>query len=110
MVESTGKGGVLIGYLINKRYIATNLCENRNNKASHCHGKCYLAKQLKQQDERQHGSSVPLPLVHHEEILMDVPVWVWKLTLPHLFSLTDFRPISFFYISRNGADIFHPPA
>ncbi|MCW5908979.1 MAG: hypothetical protein KIS94_14030 [Chitinophagales bacterium] len=110
MVESTGKGGILISYLINKTYIAANLCENKNNKASHCNGKCYLAKQLKQQDDRQHDSSAPLPLVHHEEMLMDVPVCVLELSLPYHFSLADFSPTSSSFISRRATDIFHPPA
>lgn len=37
----------IVDYLINKDFIAKNLCENRNKPKSCCKGKCYLLKQLK---------------------------------------------------------------
>jgi hypothetical protein len=33
-------------YDLNKEYIATNLCENKDKPAMHCSGKCHLKKQL----------------------------------------------------------------
>lgn len=35
-----------IEYVVNKDYIAKNLCINRNNPHSCCEGKCYLEKQI----------------------------------------------------------------
>jgi mRNA-degrading endonuclease RelE of RelBE toxin-antitoxin system len=40
-----------IEYSLNKKYIAKNLCINKNKPKSHCNGKCYLEKQLKQSSE-----------------------------------------------------------
>jgi len=42
-----------IEYQINKKYIAENLCVNRNNPQMHCAGKCYLKKQIKKTEERE---------------------------------------------------------
>ena len=34
-------------YLLNKEYIAKNLCVNKDKPESHCEGKCHLVKELK---------------------------------------------------------------
>ena len=48
---------VLLQYNLNKQFIATALCENRDKPGSCCQGKCYLKKQLqKDQDSGQNGS------------------------------------------------------
>jgi hypothetical protein len=44
------------GYELNKNYIATKLCENRNKPWLHCNGKCYLMKKIKQAEEKQTAS------------------------------------------------------
>ena len=36
-----------IWYVVNKNYVATQLCENRANPMMQCNGKCFLSKQLK---------------------------------------------------------------
>ena len=33
-------------YFMHKKYIETHLCINRNNPEMHCHGKCYLKKEI----------------------------------------------------------------
>ncbi|MDP4150772.1 MAG: hypothetical protein Q8927_03745 [Bacteroidota bacterium] len=43
---------VVLGYRLNKDFIARNLCENRNKPAMHCEGKCYLCKKLKKEDKK----------------------------------------------------------
>jgi len=47
----------IVDYLINKDYIAKNLCENRNKPKSCCKGKCYLVKQLKKAKATSEGES-----------------------------------------------------
>jgi hypothetical protein len=36
-----------VNYLLNKEYIAKNLCENRNKPKMNCNGKCHLMKEIK---------------------------------------------------------------
>ena len=44
------KAIILLDYSLNKNFIASALCENRNKPMICCKGKCYLKKQL-QKDE-----------------------------------------------------------
>jgi hypothetical protein len=45
--------GTIAYFQMNKEYIARVLCENRDNPQLHCDGKCYLAKRLKAQQDKQ---------------------------------------------------------
>jgi hypothetical protein len=45
------KALVLVDYQVNKNYIATVLCVNRDKPASCCKGKCYLKKTLQRQED-----------------------------------------------------------
>ncbi|WP_374756606.1 hypothetical protein [Dyadobacter bucti] len=45
--------GTIAYYQINKAYITRVLCENRNRPQLNCNGQCYLAKKLKEQQEKQ---------------------------------------------------------
>jgi hypothetical protein len=44
---------VYAGFELNRNYIVTKLCENRDKPAVHCDGKCYFAKKIKQVDDKQ---------------------------------------------------------
>jgi hypothetical protein len=45
--------GTIAYYHANRDYIAKALCENRSRPELHCDGKCYLAKKLKAQQDKQ---------------------------------------------------------
>lgn len=45
--------GTMAYYRANRDYIARVLCENRDKPQLHCDGKCYLAKKLKAQQDKQ---------------------------------------------------------
>jgi hypothetical protein len=47
---------VYAGFEMNKSYIASKLCENRNKPWLHCNGKCYLAKKIRQAEEKQNSA------------------------------------------------------
>lgn len=44
---------IYAGFEMNRSYIASKLCENRNKPWLHCNGKCYLIKKIKQAEEKQ---------------------------------------------------------
>ncbi|HRP55846.1 hypothetical protein [Agriterribacter sp.] len=46
-------------YFINKSYIARVLCINKEKPQTHCNGKCYLTKQLDQQEKQDQQAPVP---------------------------------------------------
>jgi len=47
---------IYAGFELNKNYIATKLCENRNRPWMHCNGKCYLMKKIRQAEEKQNNA------------------------------------------------------
>jgi hypothetical protein len=44
---------VYAGFEMNRGYIATHLCENRDKPWLHCNGKCYFIKKIKQAEEKE---------------------------------------------------------
>lgn len=45
--------GTIAYFQLNREYIAKVLCENRARPQLKCNGKCYLARKLKQQQQKQ---------------------------------------------------------
>src|ERR1700723_2875744 len=44
---------IYAGFELNQKYIAANLCENRDKPWLHCNGKCYFMKKIKQAEEKE---------------------------------------------------------
>ncbi|GAB3554696.1 hypothetical protein [Spirosoma fluminis] len=53
LLPTVSPWGTIAYYQVNKAYIARVLCENRSKPELHCDGKCYLAKKLKTQQDKQ---------------------------------------------------------
>ena len=53
MLPTITPWGTIAYFHLNRDYIARVLCENRDKPLLHCDGKCYLAKKLKQQQDKQ---------------------------------------------------------
>lgn len=53
MLPTLSPWGTIAYFKLNREYIAKVLCENRKRPELHCDGKCYLAKKLKQQQDKQ---------------------------------------------------------
>ena len=62
-------------YQLNKEYIARVLCENRDKPQLHCDGKCYLAKRLKaQQDKQDKETSERIQQLPILQLFCDIPL------------------------------------
>jgi hypothetical protein len=44
---------IYAGFELNRNYIATKLCENRDKPWLHCNGKCYFMKKIRQAQEKE---------------------------------------------------------
>lgn len=53
LLPTVSPWGTIAYYHLNRDYIARVLCENRDKPQLHCDGKCYLAKKLRAQQDRQ---------------------------------------------------------
>lgn len=56
---------VFAGFEMNEKYIAAELCVNKDKPQLHCNGKCYLMKKLKQaqdkeQKQERHSQKTPV--------------------------------------------------
>jgi hypothetical protein len=52
-LQTFSKWFVILGFEINRNYISTKLCVNREMPGSCCRGKCYLNKQLSRESDQQ---------------------------------------------------------
>jgi hypothetical protein len=52
-LQNISKLIIVLNYHVNKDYISKNLCVNRDEPDSCCHGKCELKKELDEDDKRQ---------------------------------------------------------
>ena len=57
----------IIEYYANYDYIATVLCENRDKPYLECNGKCYLEKQLKQNNHNNHEHKSTIPQINFDD-------------------------------------------
>ena len=53
MLPTLSPWGTVAYFHVNRNYIARVLCENRDRPQLNCNGKCYLAKKLKQQQDKK---------------------------------------------------------
>jgi hypothetical protein len=51
--QTTSNLWIISSFYINQDYIAKNVCVNRFDKIPVCYGKCFLTKQLKENDKEQ---------------------------------------------------------
>ncbi len=87
---------IYAGFELNRNYIATKLCENRNKPWLHCNGKCYFLKKIRQAQEKeksderesqknlfQEASFIQQPDIRfYSQVLQVMQVPVHRITLP----------------------------
>lgn len=89
MLPTLSPWGTIAYFKLNREYIAKVLCENRKRPELHCDGKCYLAKKLKQQQEKQDKET--------SQKVQNTPV------------IQLFTPQAFFYDFEPAARVFREP-
>jgi hypothetical protein len=97
---------VYAGFEINQKYIAAELCINRNRPELHCNGKCYLMRKLKQaeQKEKAHESENQRPVLQPgmivEKLALAAPSFVIAKSLTAELK---------FHLPERSDSIFQPP-
>ena len=96
---------IFAGFELNQKYIAENLCVNRNKPWLHCNGRCYFAKKLRQAQEKQNSEesqsqknlfqvayhAQPAAVKFHTCLLLVIPVPTDHALLPQI-AQPIFRP------------------
>ncbi|MDP9081700.1 MAG: hypothetical protein M3O71_30170 [Bacteroidota bacterium] len=101
---------VYAGFELNKKYIASALCENRDKPWMHCNGKCYFIKKIKQAQENERREAARDGLNRLEVSFFQEP---FKLVFIEPVSLkknkSDFPQYSYQYSNHYIDAIFRPP-
>ena len=97
---------VFATFKINQKYIATNLCENRDKPQMNCEGKCYLMKKLKQAEEKEQQQQ------HQSQKNLLQEAFLSKTDRPkfhtHLLAVFNYPPAASYYFQKS-LSVFHPP-
>ncbi len=107
LIQALDRGLLWSGFYLNQRYIAENLCENRDQPLLHCDGHCQLRKALDKLDGKKEQHQ---PKEAKTEVLICetwVPLWVGSL--PELSSGPLFPADEWLPTDRFPADILKPP-
>lgn len=97
---------VFAGFEINKSYIATALCVNRDKPQLQCNGKCYLMKKLKQAQDKEQKQEHQFQKIQLQEAIVTLPFTFkqYPIAAVHLrVPLTTGMPVSQMNV------IFQPP-
>jgi hypothetical protein len=101
---------IFAGFELNKNYISTKLCENRDKPWLHCNGKCYFAKKIKQAQENERKEAAKDNFSRLEVSFFQEP---FKLTFIEPIILNDnnsiFPQYTYQYSTHFIDAIFRPP-
>lgn len=104
--------GIVAWYQLNKTYVATVLCENRDKPELKCCGKCYLRKQLKKTEDGtpETGKNIPSK-ASKSEIPEFITAEVFRLPVRVPATRAPYPPAGAQAPLFRPADApFHPPA
>lgn len=108
LLQTFSREVLVVDFTLNQATITARFCVNKARPQLHCDGKCYFAKKLKQQEERESKSGSPLK----EKLEMLPPAFSgWQPPLAGPVALAP-RPyptlVAGHYTAPLGA-VFHPP-
>ncbi|WP_276088068.1 hypothetical protein [Pedobacter sp. JY14-1] len=94
-------------FVVNQKYIAAALCENRDKPEMHCNGKCYLMKKLKDAEEKEKKQEQ----ANQKKGAQDIFVVTAPLTVS-FFKVESKKqrfPVLTFCLPQVSVEIPHPP-
>ncbi len=96
---------VCASFELNKKYIAKNLCENRDRPWLHCNGKCVLARKVKKAEEKE--AKETSKTTKYEAMLAAVETLV---SFETVYKRKVFPHGCLNHTTSYMEDIFHPPS
>lgn len=97
---------IFAGFELNKNYIATKLCENRDKPWMHCNGKCYFMKKLKQaQDDDRNSERQAQRNLFQEAFIATCNPIKFQSTLLQVIS----TPYTHGEVKQFNGTLFRPP-
>jgi len=109
LLQTFSRELLVVDFTLNQATITARFCVNKARPALHCDGKCYFAKKLKQQEDRE--NKAPSPLKERLEMLPAAFGGGWKAPAVACVPQTAVRYAPLVpgnYAAPLGA-VFHPP-
>lgn len=108
LLQTFDRGLLLSGFYLNQQYIATELCENKNEIQLECEGTCVLRKALEKLEDEKSKDSTPKELKIEVLICQSNEAFSIRLQIPidreYLF------PIGYLdYASQDIPGLLKPP-
>lgn len=101
---------VFAGFELNRNYISSNICENRDKPWMHCNGKCYFMKKIKQAEDDEKKETAKDNLSRLEITFFQEPFSLSFLTPVILNNKQQaFANYTYHYSSHYIDTIFRPP-
>lgn len=98
---------ITAAFELNQQYIAEYFCVNKDKPMLHCDGKCYLARKLKEAEEKEKKSEKESLKVSYQPAFITTEKTTW--TAP-VSPIEKHQPADFpFALPTRPAKIFHPP-
>lgn len=109
LLQTFSREVLVVDFTLHRATITARFCVNKARPQLHCDGKCYFAKQLRKQEERESKSASPL-----KERLEMLPVAFRSLVPPAPLRRANAplgygpsRPVCVLTSAAQG--VFHPP-
>lgn len=97
---------VTAAFEFNRPYIAEYFCVNKDKPLLHCDGKCYLAKKLKEAEEKEkHSEKESVKVSYQPASIVETTVFTFPVSLTEKYQSVDLP----FLLPSRPARIFHPP-
>lgn len=108
LAQTFSKGFLMMGYAVNKNFIAQNFCVNKSQPVLKCEGKCQLAKKLATDEQENNHSGVFSKIAFAEMLIVEQLPDFSVLFIPKKERLN--RLYSTCFIASYFPSIFHPPS
>lgn len=105
LAANFSKHFIYAGFEFNRTYIASALCENIDKPMLNCKGKCFLAKKIKEAEEKEKSQEQQSRKNHFQDALITQKL---KIDFPDLIIKPIYFELPFDLPQRSGI-IFHPP-
>lgn len=94
------------GYELNKTYIATVLCINKNKPELNCNGKCFLSKKIAEAEKKQQSDEKKIQKDLSQQVMI-VSTFKINFQSENLSTYKTLYQKTYYFQKVNS--IFHPP-
>lgn len=108
LLQAFDKGLLLSGFCLNQRYIAAELCENRDKPQLHCDGHCVLRKALEKLDDKKTANHSPKE-TKTEVLICQSGESLWNQPLPLICYAYAFPSDESNLTDQYPTDLLKPP-